>query len=113
MITHQMKLAAETFEKISNGTKIIESRLYDEKRRKINVGDKIEFTCADDTSKKILADVKALYRYISFKEMFSDFSPEYFGERSKDLLLEKIRNFYSPDEESMYGVIGIKISLVI
>jgi len=108
-----MKLATETFEKISTGTKIIESRLYDDKRRKINVGDKIEFTCADDASKKISVNVKALYRYSSFEEMFSDFSPEYFGERSKDLLLEKIRNFYSSDEESMYGVIGIKISLVI
>lgn len=40
---HQMRLHPEPFEKIKNGTKIIEMRLNDEKRQKVQIGDKIEF----------------------------------------------------------------------
>lgn len=40
---HQMKLAPASFSKIRNRTKTIELRLYDGKRRKIQIGDKIVF----------------------------------------------------------------------
>ncbi len=54
MIIHKMKLAIVPFEKIASGAKNIESRLYDEKRRQINPGDQIEFTCNTQTTKKFL-----------------------------------------------------------
>lgn len=38
-----MKLRESPFERIKNGTKTVEFRLYDEKRSKINIGDQIEF----------------------------------------------------------------------
>ena len=38
---HRMKLNESPFERIKNGTKTIEFRLYDEKRQQIKVGDKI------------------------------------------------------------------------
>jgi ASC-1-like (ASCH) protein len=38
MITHQLKLATEPFDVIVSGNKTIESRLYDEKRQKIQLG---------------------------------------------------------------------------
>ena len=40
---HKMKLNESPFERIKNGTKTIEFRLYDEKRQKINIGDTIIF----------------------------------------------------------------------
>lgn len=43
-----MKLQKSPFEKIKNGTKTVEFRLYDEKRRKINIGDQIEFSKLPD-----------------------------------------------------------------
>ncbi|MDP3902013.1 MAG: RNA-binding protein, partial [bacterium] len=75
MTTHTMKLSGLPFEKITNGRKIVESRLYDEKRRQINIGDQIEFSCNDEPKKKVITKVKALYRYESFKDLFSDFPP--------------------------------------
>ena len=39
-----MKLQKSPFERIKKGTKTVEFRLYDEKRRKINIGDQIEFS---------------------------------------------------------------------
>ena len=38
---HKMKLNESPFERIKNGTKTIEFRLYDEKRQQVKVGDKI------------------------------------------------------------------------
>lgn len=112
MTTHQMKLATDPFEKITSGEKIIESRLYDEKRRQINIGDQIEFSRNDDPTKKVLTKVKVLYLYKSFEELFSDFPSKYFGGESKDELVKEIEMFYSKDEQMKCGVIGIKIELV-
>ena len=52
MTTHQMKLAKAPFDKIAHGQKIIESRLFDEKRQLINIGDDIEFTQNDDQTRQ-------------------------------------------------------------
>lgn len=109
-MTHQMKLTKIPFEKITNGQKIIESRLFDEKRQQINVGDSIEFLQNEDLNKKTTRNVVALYRYVTFEGMFSDFPPEYFGGESKETLLREIHQFYSKEDEDRYGVIGIKLS---
>ena len=106
-----MKLAKEPFEKIVNGQKIIESRLFDEKRRLINIGDEIEFSQNDDPTRVSKTKVKALYRYGSFENLFSDFPSEYFGGNSKEFLLEEISRFYPKEEQKKYGVVGIRIEL--
>jgi ASC-1-like (ASCH) protein len=107
-----MKLAADPFEKIANGKKIIESRLYDEKRQQINLGDQIEFTSNNNPEKKVITTVRALYKYPTFEDLFSDFSPYYFGGLSKEDLLKEIETFYSKREQNKYGVIGIKIEVL-
>jgi len=109
MVTHQMNLSSIPFEKIISGKKIIESRLYDEKRKKINPGDRIEFTCSNDPKKQVMAEVQALYRYDNFEHLFSDFPPSYFGGPSKKFLVKEIEGFYSKEEQQKTGVIGIKI----
>ena len=43
-MNHEMRLHPEPFELIKGGTKTIEMRLYDEKRRQIREGDIITFT---------------------------------------------------------------------
>ena len=44
---HNMRLKKEPFEKICAKKKTVELRLLDEKRKKVNVGDTIEFECPD------------------------------------------------------------------
>jgi len=112
MTTRQMKLSIIPFEKIINNEKIIESRLYDEKRQQINPGDQIEFTCNDQPNRKALTLVKALYRYTNFESLFSDFPLKYFGNTLKEELLQEIEKFYSKEEQNKYGVVGIKIELL-
>ncbi len=109
---HRMKLSSAPFKKIVDGKKIIESRLYDEKRQKISVGDQIEFTCTDKLKKNTIAEVKSLYLYSNFENLFSDFPSTHFGGDSKEDLIEEIETFYSKKDQDKYGVVGIKINLI-
>ena len=67
---HKMKLNESPFERIKNGTKTIEFRLYDEKRQQIKVGDQIEFSKLPDLQEKLLVDVVELYREETFENLF-------------------------------------------
>ena len=107
-----MKLKRVPFDKITSGTKVIESRLYDEKRHVIKPDDQIEFSVHDDPNEKILTRVKALYLYSAFEYLFADFSPNLFGGNSKEELLEEINHFYSPQDQKEFGVVGIRIEKV-
>ena len=42
-MVYKMKLNESPFEKIKNGIKTVEFRLYDKKRQQIKIGDQIEF----------------------------------------------------------------------
>lgn len=98
MIIHKIKLAAVPFEKIASGNKIIESRLCDEKRRQINLGDQIEFSSNDNLARKITTSIRSLCLCPDFESLFSDFSLSHFGGDLREELLEEIENFYSKDK---------------
>ena len=67
---HIMKLKEGPFERIKNGTKTIEFRLYDEKRKKVKIGDKIEFSKLPDLQEKLLVQVLDIYRDETFENLF-------------------------------------------
>ena len=108
MKIHKLKLATEPFESIKSGQKIIESRLYDEKRREIEIGDEIEFTNRD-SGEKLLTEVVGLHRYKDFEMMFERMESAKFGGESKEWLLNQISEFYPKEEQDQFGVIGIEI----
>lgn len=109
---HQMKLSTEPFNQIASGAKVIESRLYDEKRQQIALGDEIEFSENDYSENKVNTKVIGLLRYQSFKSLFADHEPALFGGESREFLLNQIKQFYSDEDEQKYGVVGIRLALV-
>lgn len=109
---HYMKLATEPYNNIASGKKVIESRLYDEKRQQINIGDHIIFSENDKPENSVTTVVTGLLRYLTFKELFADNDPSLFGESSREYLQNQIKEFYSDDDEAKYGVIGIQIMLI-
>jgi ASC-1-like (ASCH) protein len=111
-IVHEMKLQPEPFEAIKAGKKIIESRLYDEKRRLIKIGDTIEFKKNPNLTESIKTEVVGLLNYPNFNVLFSDFPSEVFGFSTKEELLKQIQQFYPPEEQQKHGVLGIKIKLL-
>lgn len=112
MQQHQMRLATEPYNNIASGKKVIESRLFDEKRRQIAIDDQIVFSENDKPENSVTTVVKGLLRYHTFKELFADHDPLLFGEESRDFLLNQIKRFYSDKDEQKYGVVGIRLQLL-
>ena len=82
---HEMKLQAEYYNFILNGTKRIEIRLNDEKRQKIKIGDSIKFLKEPE-----------------LKESFN----------AKEKLLNVLEKFYTKEKQETYGVLAIVIDLI-
>lgn len=108
---HHMKLATVPYKNIASGKKVIESRLFDEKRQQISIGDTIEFSENDKPENVVRVTVTDLFQYKTFKELFVVHEPSLFGEESSDFLLSQIKQFYSGEDELKYGVIGIRFQL--
>ena len=108
MTTHQLKLATEPFNAIISGDKTIESRLYDTKRQKIQIGDQIIFTNIDNSKQTVTAEVVGLLRYATFRDLFSHNNPREFGGDNVEWLENQISEFYSIEDQKIYGVIGIE-----
>ena len=103
-----MKLNESPFDKMKNGTKTIEFRLYDEKRSQIKIGDKIEFSKLPDLQEKLLVDVLELYREDTFEKLFRNL---YNDEEEITRKTKAMYKIYSPENEKQYGVLGIKIKI--
>ncbi len=111
MTTHQLKLATEPFNAIISGNKTIESRLYDAKRQKIQIGDRIIFTNRDNFEQTVTAEVVGLLRYATFRDLFSHNNPRKFGGDNVEWLENQISEFYSIEDQKIYGVIGIEFKV--
>ena len=112
MKTHKMHLKDPYFSYIKGGTKRIELRLFDEKRRRIDLGDLIEFSGSND--KSVQARVVGLLRYDSFVDLCKDFDIAILADKAatKDGLIATLNEFYSPEKQVQFGVIGIRFELV-
>lgn len=106
---HKMKLNREPFEMINSGRKTIELRLNDEKRRKVQIGDFIEFSHIDKPELKIQVRVTALHYYKSFKELFAELPKEKCGFKSdKNVPDDYMDKFYPREKQEKYGALGIE-----
>lgn len=111
---YEMKLKAEPFEKIQIGRKTVELRLFDEKRRRLDIGDKIIFEKLEDSGQKIAVVVKSLHRYATFEDLFMVIPLEKCGNASTDTPREaaaRMSRYYTEDQIQKYGVLGIGIAL--
>ena len=108
---HMSKLQPKYFDFINNGTKRIELRLYDEKRQKINIGDTIVFQKEPELEITLKVKVIGLLRYDSFENLFKDFDISILADKSmtKKELLNVLEEFYTPEKQKTYGVLGIHI----
>ena len=114
-MTHEMHLYKEPFEMIKNGSKTIELRLYDDKRKLIHVNDTIVFTSTENPNEKITAKVTALHVFDSFTTLYKNlpllkcgYTPENIDNASPD----DMNTFYSKSQQKKYGVLGIEILVI-
>lgn len=111
---HILKLQPKYFDYIDKGTKRIELRLFDEKRQKINIGDTIIFQKEPELEIKMKVKVIGLLRYNTFEKLFEDFDIEIMADKSmtKQELKNVLEEFYTPEKQRQYGVVGIRIEKI-
>ncbi len=107
MILH---LKDEIFDLVKYGSKNIEIRLYDEKRKKLNVGDTLIFYKNEDESKKVIAEVEELNIFDNIEELVNNYDLRnmYFENSSKEELISIFNEIYSKDKQEEYKVVAIK-----
>lgn len=110
---HNMKLNNGPYNSICYGQKDIEMRLYDEKRKLINIGDIITFTNIDTLD---CFDVKVINLYIckNFDELYKKFDRVRLGYNDLDDKYnpEDMERYYSREDINKYGVVGIEIKKI-
>ena len=108
-----MKLNPKYFEYMKNGTKRVEIRLNDEKRKNIKIGDEIIFKKEPELIEQIHTKITNLILRRSFEELIDSLDIWQYSDisESKDKFLEDLYKFYTREQEEKYGVIGIKVEL--
>ena len=106
MIIH---LDSDIFDLVNNGTKTIEGRVNDEKRRKLSIGDRLIFVNREDDNNIIESIVEDLIYFDNFEEMVEKFDIKYLYKESytKNDYLDLIKRFYKDEEIKKNGVVAI------
>ncbi len=109
---HEMNLVNTAFNKILNGKKTIELRLFDEKRQKISIGDSIRFHSTENNN-IIVATVKALHIFKTFEELYKTLPLDKCGyEDTNTAKPDDMLEYYTAEQIEKYGVVGIEIKNV-
>ncbi|MGN1000321.1 MAG: ASCH domain-containing protein [Bacilli bacterium] len=109
---HKMKLRNTPFLRIKEGSKTIEMRLYDEKRKMINKNDLIEFTNID-TSEVLTVNVLDIHIFNNFEELYRAFNKQSIGYRDEEVAsFSDMNTYYCNEDIKKYGVVGIEIELI-
>ena len=77
--TFVMPLNDDMFEAVKAGTKTVEIRLFDDKRKLVDIGDYIEFVKSGDENARVIRRVADLDIFETFEELFE--VEEYLGDR--------------------------------
>lgn len=109
LLMHKLNVKEKYYNMLKSGTKTIELRLFDEKRKRIEVGDIIEFSNNSDADDKFMAQVINLHKAINFVELCKNINCRNAGFASNDELIDVLEEFYSKDRQREFGVVGIEI----
>lgn len=122
--TFVMHLSDDMFEKIKAGTKTVETRLFDEKRQLVDIGDYILFVKESDKTQRVKRRVADMEVGRTFKEVFDAFRYEYVdGNLVKQLrftpqmlgfadgstietMAERMYDYYKEEQEKKHGVVS-------
>lgn len=109
---HRMNLWDSPFRHIKQGTKTVEMRLNDEKRRLISPGDMIIFTNAD-TQEEIKVVVSNVNTFKNFAELYSNYDSIAIGYEEHEIAHpDDMLLYYSKEKIEQYGVMAIEIRLI-
>ncbi len=111
IISHDLSINEEYFEKIRRGEKIYEGRLLDERRRNFNEGDIIKFISGEKFFYALIEERKLFKNFEEMAETI-DKAELGFNEKSKEEMIKTYRSFYTMEDEFKYGVVIFKVFLL-
>lgn len=104
MKNHTMTLNTDCFILIKNGTKTIEMRLYDEKRKTVLKGDYINFINKDNYKNQLKVKVIEIYKYKNFDDLYQQFNKIKVGYSKDDFASPNdMKQYYSNENIKRYG----------
>ncbi|MBO0992895.1 ASCH domain-containing protein [Bacillus sp. SD088] len=111
---HKMGLYETPFNSMKSGRKTVEVRLYDDKRRKLNIGDTIKFTKLPDSHETLGVEVVKLRQYPTFKEMYESIAASDFDAVGDTVakMVNQTYKIYTPEKEKEWGTVAITIRLL-
>jgi ASC-1-like (ASCH) protein len=107
-----MGLTTSPFEYLLRQRVVIDVRLDEPAWADLRPGDVIEFREDPGEARIMRVGVIALLRYRSFRALFSDFPPELFGINSVETGVAAMHQWWTPQDEARWGVLGIKVELI-
>ena len=111
---HELKLYGENFDRMEQGNKTREYRLYDEKRRLIKVGDTLKFIKLPDKDKFLYADVTGIEVFSNWYDCYDKYFEEDFKGRYKttqDVVDDTYNGgYYTKEDSDKYVCCCISIS---
>lgn len=87
-------------------------RLYDEKRQLIHAGDRICFVSLSDEKKQLEVEVLKLHIFKDFADLYDKLPLLKCGYTEQDIDSadpKHMEKYYSKEQQSKYGVVGIEI----
>jgi len=106
---HEMRLNTSSFNKIVDGSKTIELRLLDDKRKAVRLGDVVEFV-KEGTTETVQRKVVALLNFPDFETLIDYLPLGLFGHVDKASVKEGVNKIYSPERQKEKSVLGIIIA---
>ena len=106
----RIHLDPEIYEQVKNGTKNVEARVNDEKRRQLKVGEYLQIINRANEEDVIYGQVTGLQYFSSFEELADNYPIErlYSPEFTKEEYLALFPQFYSDEEIRDNGVVAIE-----
>ena len=107
-----MSVRHKYFELIKSGQKDIELRAYDEKRRKVKIGDKFQLFDAENPNQSIICEILNLHVAPDFESLFKKIDIKRSGFKDINELMDTITKFVSREELARKQVVGMEIKRV-
>ncbi|MCF7798330.1 NUDIX domain-containing protein [Candidatus Woesearchaeota archaeon] len=113
MAEQKMHLPLETLKRIITGKQVVEARLFDQRRRKLVVGDTIVLFDSEKKTSLVKVTIAAIRSGKDFGELFDYYGSVKLGGAktlSKEDYLAKMNTLYYPPDVQRLGVIGIEFA---
>lgn len=113
--SHSMNVDGKWFDKVVGGSKTIELRLNDDKRRNVKVGDYVILNNLAEKPEltKSVVQVTALHKFDNYEDLYNNLDMAKCGYSKSDVPNpDDMLEYYSAERQAEWGVVGIEFDLL-